>query len=577
MARIEVCDIGRKAGIGVLKSRIVRFVGRFRNDRPADGGGDDALLRVLVSQWDKWKKARGTARGKRILIATSMANYNHASVLERSLAVALTLRGARVEFLLCDSVLPACQMTKLHGCEPLHLLERPDTPRCANCLIEASRTFDPLGLTVRRFSEYLTEQDGLQAAQVADQLSYGEIPRYRPNGLAIGEHAHAGALRYYGRGDLDGEPQGEPILRRFLKSALLTAAVTKEVLRRENYDVVVFHHGIYTPQGIIGEVCRSRGVRVVNWNPSYRKSTFIFSHDDTYHHTMITEPTSSWESLSMTPEMESTIGRYLESRREGSADWIWFHERPENDAAALAREFGIDWSRPCIGLLTSVMWDAQLHYKANAFPNMLDWIAHTIEHFRTRPELQLLIRVHPAEVRGMVPSRQRVVDELRRMISVMPDNVFVVPPEHQASTYALMDRCDSVLIFNTKTGIELSAIGIPVIVAGEAWIRGKGFSMDASSPEAYDRILDKLPLGERIAGAQLVRARQYAFHFFFRRMIELLFIASPEKYAFSVDLHAMDELSPGRQPGLDVICDGILSGSPFVHRYEDRCTSAATG
>jgi hypothetical protein len=140
-----------------------------------------------------------------------------------------------------------------------------------------------------------------------------------------------------------------------------------------------------------------------------------------------------------------------------------------------------------------------------------------------------------------------------------------------------MDRCDSVLIFNTKTGIELSAIGIPVIVAGEAWIRGKGFSMDASSPEAYDQLLDSLPLGRKLSGSQLARARQYAFHFFFRRMIELPFIGSPEKYSFSVNLRTMDELAPGRQPGLDVICDGILSGSPFVRRYEDVGIDAVSG
>ena len=31
--------------------------------------------------------------------------------------------------------------------------------------------------------------------------------------------------------------------------------------------------------------------------------------------------------------------------------------------------------KPVIGLLTNVFWDAQLHYRANAFKDMLDWIA----------------------------------------------------------------------------------------------------------------------------------------------------------------------------------------------------------
>lgn len=542
---------------------------KSRSHKPCEIAPDtkDTLLQVLAGSWEDWGGVMNAAKGARILIATSMANYNCASVVERSLAVALTLRGARVEMLLCDRALPACQMTKLYGCEPEVLLARKDTPRCDGCIEDARMLFDPLGLTIRRFSEFLSSVALEQARTTALAIPLKEITNYSPDGVAIGEHATAGALRYFGRGDLAGETHGEAILRRFLLSALITAEAMTELLRREKYDAVVFHHGIYTPQGIIGEVCRRQGVRVINWNPSYRKNTFIFSHGDTYHHTMISEPTSVWEDIPWSDGTERLTMDYLTSRRDGSSDWIWFHEHPENDAEILAKEFGIDWSKPCIGLLTSVMWDAQLHYRANAFPNMLAWIVHTIEYFRARPDLQLLIRVHPAEVRGMVPSRQRVSDELQHLVANMPGNIFVIPPEHQASTYALMDRCDSVLIFNTKTGIELSATGIPVVVAGEAWIRGKGFSMDASSPEDFNQYLDRLPLRAKLAPDDLATAKRYAFHFFFRRMLELPFISSPEKYTFSVDVKSLDELQPGRWQGLDVICDGILLGKPFIDDY----------
>ena len=66
-------------------------------------------------------------------------------------------------------------------------------------------------------------------------------------------------------------------------------------------------------------------------------------------------------------------------------------------------------AKPVIGLLTNVSWDAQLHYPANAFPNMLEWLVQTCEYFATRPDLQLLIRVHPAEISGFPPSRQPIL------------------------------------------------------------------------------------------------------------------------------------------------------------------------
>ena len=92
-------------------------------------------------------------------------------------------------------------------------------------------------------------------------------------------------------------------------------------------------------------------------------------------------------------------------------------------------------SKPVIGLLTNVSWDAQLHYPANAFPNMLDWLVQTCEYFATRPDLQLLIRVHPAEISGFPPSRQPILARAAASgCRSLPPNIIVVPPESGLST-----------------------------------------------------------------------------------------------------------------------------------------------
>ena len=66
----------------------------------------------------------------------------------------------------------------------------------------------------------------------------------------------------------------------------------------------------------------------------------------------------------------------------------------------------------------------------------------------------------------------------------------MIPPESQVSTYAAVAGVDAAIIYGTKTGVELTSVGIPTIVAGEAWIRNKGLTLDASSPEDYFQILD---------------------------------------------------------------------------------------
>jgi hypothetical protein len=505
-----------------------------------------------------------TSRG-RVLIATSLGGYAHAQALDAALATALRLRGGEVQLLLCDGVLPACQMSKAPRVTVETLVSTGQAAYCAICFGEGTDRFGRLPLVT--YSQFLADGDRQTAARLADEVPLNDIRGFRFRELAVGEHAYAGALRFFARGDLDGEPHGAAVLRRYLQAGVVTIMALDRLFERHHFDVVVAHHGIYIPQGMIVEVARRRGVRIVTWNPAYRKHSFIFSHDDTYHHTMMSEPPDTWAHLPLTDELRRHTLRYLESRRTGTNDWIWFHDQPREDIRRVLTEIGASPDKPYLALLTSVVWDAQLHYASNAFPTMLEWVRQTVLYFRRRPDLQLVIRVHPAEVRGLVPSRQRIADEVMRWFPELPPNVFVVGPEHQASTYALIDHANAVAIYNTKTGVEVAAQGRPVIVAGEAWIRGKGFSLDVSTPEHYFEILDRLPFNTRMSAEQIDRAIRYAYHFFFRRMIPLPFIASVGPAHFTVSA-ADSQLGPSAFLGLDVVCDGILSGSPFVYPSE---------
>lgn len=509
----------------------------------------------------------------RVLVATSVGGHLTGTTLESAIAAALVLRGAEVETLLCDADLPACL-----ECTVLRLGDGSEMARhgpkrllCPGCFRSGAATYRELGLAVHRYSDWYTPGDRERARELATSTAFDDLAALEMDGVKVGEHALAGALRFFARADLRGEPDAEPVLRRYVEAAALTAAAVSRLLGARKFDVAVFHHGIYVPQGLIGEVARRCGVRVVNWNPAYRKNCFIFSHGDTYHHTLMSEPRATWEDLPWDDAREREVMDYLASRWSGAEDWIWFHDTPRDDLAEIEHESGVDFSRPVIGLLTNVMWDAQLHYPANAFADMREWIVETVRWFAERPDLQLLIRIHPAEIRGTVPSRQRVADEIAAAFPVLPPNVFVLGPESSASTYVAMSQCDTVLIYGTKTGVELTAMGIPVVVAGEAWIRGKGLTRDARDRRDYVAILESLPCGERLDEATTNSARKYAYHFFFRRMIPLGIVApTGADPVFRIDVDDVAQLGPGQDRGLDCICDGILTGAPFVYAAEEE-------
>jgi hypothetical protein len=531
---------------------------------------------VLESNKELWENALARSdSGIRILMATAVGGHPQLTVPESALNVALTLRGARVDTLLCDSAMPACLRAKISGIKPSDLADgKLKDVFCSACIQTGKKVFSGYGIPVLNLGEHISDNERIRARDISLSLSIDDMATYTMNGLPIGEHALAGALRYYGIGDLALETEGKKVLQRYLESSLLTAFCVQRLLEENRYDVVVSNHGIYVPHGIVNAVCRRHNVRTAAWNLAYRKQCLIFSHNDTYHHTLMAEPTSEWETISWSAEREAEIMEYLSSRRKGSRDWIWFNRDADEDMERFAAQVGLDLDRPVVGLLTNVVWDAQLHYPANAFENMVDWVMRTIAYFETRNDLQLLIRVHPGELAppgGSTVSRQPIAEEIRKTFSDLPQNVFIIGSESTVSTYAAMDRCDSVLIYGTKTGVELTSAGIPVIVGGEAWIRNKGITLDASSADEYFQHLRKLPLKKRMLPETVERARKYAYHFFFRRMVPLPFLAPvPQAWPpFEIGLKHLDELLPKVHKGLDVICDGILNGSAFIYKAEE--------
>jgi len=522
---------------------------------------------------ERWKALLADSAGatRRVLIATGAGGHLPSVTLESLLAVALTMRQTQVDMLLCDAALPACMMAEINWYSDVaRFADLGPADRCAQCYGPAAQMLRECGLSILTLGAAVTAERRAQAAHTAATVSLQALRAFAIDGVGIGEHAMAGALRFFARAELEDTPIAERVLRRYFLAALLAHEGACALFAQGGYEAVVLNHGIYVPQGVVAETARRHGVRVITWHTAYRRGCFIFSHDETYHHSLLSESSAAWEGMRWSPDHARDIERYLRSRWEGVQDWETFQRNPELSTDAILRETGIDPTRPIVGLLTNVAWDAQLHYRGNAFPNMLDWLLKTIDYFSQRPDLQLLIRIHPAELIGKLPSRQPAQDEIGKAFPKLPANVFVIPAHSRLSTYAAMSLCNAVLIYGTKTGVELSAAGIPVIVAGEAWIRDKGITFDAHSAEHYFDLLDGLPLDGRLSPPRRERGLRYAYHFFFRRMIPMDCVEPSGGWPpFRVAVSGLDELAPGACTGLDVVCDGILHGAPFLFRAEE--------
>ena len=110
--------------------------------------------------------------------------------LESALAAALTFRGAEVHALLCDGAMTACAECEASLYPDLaRFAEDGPTPDlCRDCRWPAQRVYEQLGLTVHRYSDWLTPADRAEATRVARSLPLDAIEAFRFEGLAVGEN-----------------------------------------------------------------------------------------------------------------------------------------------------------------------------------------------------------------------------------------------------------------------------------------------------------------------------------------------------------------------------------------------------
>jgi hypothetical protein len=123
------------------------------------------------------------------------------------------------------------------------------------------------------------------------------------------------------------------------------------------------------------------------------------------------------------------------------------------------------------------------------------------------------------------------------------------------------------LVYGSTTGLEMGVRGIPVIVAGQIYYRGLGFTYDASTRSEYRNLIEDVLSGKIPADSPARKEawRRYAYFAMFRAAIPLRQVSYPKAEVLPrLRYEGMSALDVGVDPNLDIVCDGITKGTPFL-------------
>jgi hypothetical protein len=489
----------------------------------------------------------------RIGIASFGAGANHL-VVDCLLAHALQRRGAICQLLLCD-------LPELPGCDE-RFVGSPDNHRCQGDCISAKLPFlEVCGLDWVRLSRFLGDPATTlkMAVDLVRACPDEELTRFEYQGFRVGEWLGSSVASFL-RSDSHGmDPEVIEARRRYLISGLVALIGSRRWLDTLQPDILVVISGRHIFWRAAREIAQARGIKVVS------REMFIESFDCHVYavNSSCEDPAlpKAWaeaREIPLTPEQETLLDENLRGL-PGYARQVAYDPVLEARPAVIRTELNLSPDRRLLVLFTNVSWDLFVAERDFAFDGQMEWITATFDFLRRHPELDLVVRAHPAEVVPKFQTRGRIIQQIEERLGPVPSNVRLIRPESTISSDTLRAMASLNLVYCSSVGMEAVIAGQPVLICGNPYYARKGFTINVDSPAQYDRLLEEhaagKPLQQPPRSGEL--ARRFLYLFKFRYGIRMG-LTSDSNRTTTLKIQHLSELDPGRSFPLDTACDGIL-------------------
>ncbi len=318
--------------------------------------------------------------------------------------------------------------------------------------------------------------------------------------------------------DRDGlESESDRLYRLRLQRNSQAACAALAWMKANRPDVVVLPNGSILEMGAVYQAARSLDIPVVTYEFGEQRGRIWLARNSEVMHQRTDDLWQAREHTPLSEDQWNQVQALFASRQHASL-WENFSRRwqgqPSQGGEQVRAGLGLD-GRPILLLAANVIGDSLTLGRQVFSDSMTEWLQRTVQYFACRPQVQLVVRIHPGERYTKGPS---VADVIQRVLTDLPAHVRLVAAGDPVNTYDLVEIADLGLVYTTTVGMEMAMSGAPVIVVGQTHYRCKGFTLDPDSWDSYFALLEKVladPPAYRPTRQQVEQAWNYAYRFFF--------------------------------------------------------------
>jgi len=296
------------------------------------------------------------------------------------------------------------------------------------------------------------------------------------------------------------------------------AKAALEWMQSNKPDVVLIPNGLILEMGIVFRVARYLDIDSVTYEFNDQREQIWLAQNSSIMQQETDYLVDARCHLPITDSMFERVAD-LENARRGARVWgkskrLWQYVSSQG-AAETRKMLNLD-DRPVVMLAANVLGDSLTLGRDIFASSMTEWITRTVQYFANRPDVQLVIRVHPGE--KLVPQAKSMGTVVREALKELPDHIHVIGALDKINTYDLIEVADVGLAYTTTVGLETAMNGRPVISCGQTHYRGRGITIDPNTWDEYYAVLENT-LGDipahQLTEKQTEFAWNYAYRFFF--------------------------------------------------------------
>ena len=404
---------------------------------------------------------------------------------------------------------------------------------------------------------------------LSSSLSREAMFCYKYLGVNVGELAWSSLNRYMKGFIVDivqMSEEVEELYREYFYAALVNTHAAQEAIRRFNPQSIYTSHGVYIDYAPPMTVSILNDVKSVSWVSGFSDSLHRFTVPKGINKLELTGISESeWKKRLARPLSEfeeQRLDRYINER------YYQFNARdikikvPPVERSEMLRILGIENDRPIVCLFAHINWDACFDLGTMLFDTANQWVVESMRKMIDVTDVNWLVRIHPAErIEGSLYTTD---DLIKREFPKLPHHIKVLWHDSGINSLSIFRVIGAgITIFGT-VGVELSLLGKPVLLAGNAHFSGKGFTIDPKSRSEYLALLERAGQIAQLAPEQQQIARQYAYSFFIERQIPLNQLDKSRGHWGDVDIRRIADMLPGKDPVLDRICESIVRGTDVI-------------